>query len=41
MRLETCKTFDKETGNEFDDHVARLRGVQNKAPKKATTTASE
>lgn len=38
MRLETCKTMDKETGNEYDDQVARLRGVQKStAPKKAST----
>ena len=33
MKLEPCKTMDRESGKEFDDSVARLRGFR--APKKA------
>ena len=36
MKLESCKTMDKETGKEYDDFVARLRGVR-----KSTAAAEE
>lgn len=35
LRLEPCKSVDKESGKEFDDLVATLRA--GKAPKKAET----